>query len=620
MRFVRGIWHLLVGVKDALVLVFMLLFFGALYALLSARPSPAVAEGVLLMDLKGSIVEQPAEADPAAVLAGNAGPRQYSLRQLTQALLRAKDDGRVKAIALDLDQFGGGGQAALSDVGDALEQVRRSGKPVLAYATAYTDDSYQLAAHASEVWLNPMGVVAIAGPGGNQLYFRGLLDKLGITANVYRVGGFKSAVEPFTRSDMSPEARQDAEALASNLFETWLQDVGQARPKAQLVPYIRDTTGIVGRAGGDFAAAARQAGLIDRVGERRQFEARLAALGGEDKTARGGFKRTRLNNYLAAELNANPQGPIGVVTVAGTIVDGKAPLGTAAGDSIAEAIEKGLRNERIKALVVRIDSPGGSATASERIRQALLQAKERRIPVVASMGNVAASGGYWVASGADHIMAEPSTITGSIGVFGILPSFRGSLEKLGIGADGVKTTPLSGEPDLLNGPSPEASRLVQMGVEGIYRRFLVIVAQNRGRTPQQIHQLAQGHVYAGGPARQLGLVDSFGGMDEAIAKAAALASLGDEREITYLERPRSSWAGLVDMLRGDEDAERVDAFAVIGRGPERQMASALAEARTILMGPTVQVRCLECGSASLAAPLAAREQGLLQGLLAWLRS
>lgn len=397
MRFVRGIWHVLVGIKDALVLLFMLLFFGLLYAVLSARPSPAVRDGVLVLDLNGSIVEQPAEVDPFSTLGGGSAPKEYSLRQLRSALLAAKDDGRVKAVALDLDRFGGGGQAALNEVGEALDEVRRSGKPVLAYATAYGDDAYQLAAHASEVWLNPLGTVALAGPGGNNLYFKGLLDKLGVTANVYRVGAFKSAVEPFTRSDMSPEARQNAQELAGNLLETWRQDIRTARPQAQLEPYLANTAGIVAASNGDFAAAAQRARLIDKVGERHQFEARLAALGGENETVRGGFNRIRLDSYAADRVDRSPGGPIGVVTVAGTIVDGKAPLGTAGGDSIAETIEKGIRTRDLKALVVRIDSPGGSVTGSERIRQALLQARARGIPVVASMGNVAASGGYWVA-------------------------------------------------------------------------------------------------------------------------------------------------------------------------------------------------------------------------------
>jgi protease-4 len=619
MRFVAGIWKLLVGIKDALVLLFMLLFFGLLYAVLSARPTPAVGDGVLALDLNGSVVEQPTPADPFALAGGSSGPKEYSLRQLRAALEQAAEDDRVKAVALDLDRFNGGGQAALAEVGEGLDGVRRAGKPVLAYATAYTDDSYQLAAHASEVWLNPLGTVALAGPGGNNLYFKGLLDKLGVTANVYRVGTHKAAVEPFIRNDMSPEARQNAQELAGNLLETWRDDVRRARPKAAIDPYLRNPTAIVAASGGDFARAARRANLVDRVGERRQFEARLAELGGEDARARGGYKRIPIAAYAADRVPTDPRGPIGVVTVAGNIVDGKAPLGTAGGDSIAETIEKALRSGRLKALVVRIDSPGGSVTGSERIRQALLAARAEGLPVVASMGNVAASGGYWVAAGTDHIMAEPSTITGSIGVFGILPSFQGSLEKLGIGADGVKTTPLSGEPDLLNGPSPEASRLVQMGVEGIYSRFLGIVAQSRGTTPQRVDQVAQGRVWAGGPARQLGLVDSFGGMEEAVAKAAELAKLGDERGVSYLERPKS-WREEAAALFGDSDdeGETTDAFAGLAARDRGALAAAIADARAVLAGPTIQARCLTCPSSTTAARIGTADAGLFERLLGWL--
>ena len=617
MRFVKAIWNLLMGVKDALVLLFMLLFFGGLYAILTARPTPTVNDGVLLVDLNGPVVEQPSEADLSVI--GGSGPTEYSLRQLRAALEAAKDDSRVKAVALDLDNFPGAGQAALGELGDTLAEVRRV-KPVLVYSTGYGDDAYQLAAHASEVWMNPQGGVLVTGPGGNNLYFAGLLEKLGVTANVYRVGAFKSAVEPFTRSDMSPEARQNAQELVGNLWETWQNDVRQARPKANLAAFWQNPVAVVQAAGGDFAQAALRSGVVDRLGERRAFEARLAELGGTNDRIRGGYNRIKLSSYVAAKAQEKSAGPIGVVTVAGTIVDGKAPIGTAAGDSIAEAIEKGLRGGNLKALVVRIDSPGGSALASERIRQALLAAREKKIPVVASMGNVAASGGYWVATGANHIMAEPSTITGSIGVFGVLPSFQGTLEKLGVGADGVKATPLAGEPDLLNGPSPQASQLVQLGVESIYRRFLAHVAQARGKTPQQVDAIAQGRVWAGGPARQLGLVDSFGGLEDAVAKAAELAKLGDERGVTYLERPKSWQAELAGLFGNDDEESREapDAFASLRGRPEAELLAALTDARSILNGPTIQVRCLECPSVTAAARPEMPAASWWQGLLAWL--
>ena len=424
MRLVRAIWKLLVGVKDALVLLLLVLFFGGLYAALSSKP-PAVREGVLTMALNGSLVEQAAKPSTTEVLSGQSGRmHQFALRDLIAVLDAARTDDRVKGIALDLDGFLGGGQAAIGELGQALTRVKASGKPVLAYATGYTDDGYQLASHASEIWLAPLGTVAIAGPGTQHLYYKGLLDKLGVTANVYRVGTYKSAVEPYIRNDMSPEAKAAAQSLGDTLLQNWRDEVTRARPAAKIDAYMKDQPAAVAAAGGDLAIAARNAGLVDQIADRRAFEQRLAKLGGADGKSKLGYRSIRLDSFAAAAVDRNPRGPIGVVTIAGEIVDGKAPLGTAGGDSIAAAIRKGIADDKIKALVVRIDSPGGSVLASERIRQALLEAKEQKLPIVVSMGSVAASGGYWVSTPADYVFAEPSTITGSIGVFGILPSFR----------------------------------------------------------------------------------------------------------------------------------------------------------------------------------------------------
>jgi len=613
----KAVWRLMVGVKDALVLLFMILFFSALYALLSARPAPTVSEGVLLLNLD-SVVEQPAEQDALLAFGGSSGPRTLALRDVRAALLKAKDDSRVKAVALDLDGFSAG-QTVISELGDVLLEVKRSGKPVLSYATAYGDDAYQLAAHSGEIWLNPMGTVQLMGPGGNNLYYAGLLEKLGVTANVYRVGNYKSAVEPWTRSDMSPEARENAQSLASSVFEMWRDDVRKARPNADVDALLRGPVQLVQAAGGDFAVAAQRARLVDKVGERQAFEQRLAQLGGEDKVGRVGYKRIALDRYIAATAKRDNEGPIGVVTVAGNIVDGRAPLGTAGGDSIAEAIEKGVRGGKVKAIVVRIDSPGGSALASERIRQALLAARQKKIPVVASMGNVAASGGYWVATAAQHIVAEPSTITGSIGVFGILPSFQGSLQKIGLSVDGVKTTPLTGEPDLLRGPSPEAGQLVQLGVESIYGKFLKNVAQARGKTPSQVDAIGQGRVWSGGQARQIGLVDQFGGLDEAVAKAAELAGLDeDNRGLTYLERKKSWRSELAGFIPEDDASDESDPFATLRAQPDQLALAAVQQAEMMLTGPTIQARCLVCGPADLTTAPSRPRQGWLATLLALL--
>jgi len=618
MKFVHAIWKLLVGIKDALVLLLLIFFFAGLYGALSAKPAP-VKDGVLDLDLNGSVVEQPSQRNWSDI-AGSSVTREYRLRDLIAALDKAKDDSRVKAVALDLDAFTGGGGTAIADLSDAVRRVRASGKPVLAYGVGYTNDSYALAAAASEVWMSPLGGVLISGPGGSQLYYKGLLDKLGVTANVYRVGTYKAAVEPYIRNDMSPAAKQNAMALDQARLETWRQEVKQARPKANIDLFLGNMNGAVAAAGGDMAKAALNAGLIDRIGDRREFEARLAQLGGGAGSGNDAFKAIKLGSYISNVVSQRPTGPIGVVTVAGTIVDGKAGPGTAGGDTIAGEIEDGIRTKGIKALVVRVDSPGGSVLASERIRQALLDAKAHRIPLVVSMGSVAASGGYWVSTPADFIYAEPSTITGSIGVFAVLPSFQGTLQKLGLGADGVKTSPLAGEPDLLKGPSPEANQLLQTGVDSMYGRFLGIVAASRHKTPQQIDQIAQGRVWDGGTARQIGLVDGFGGLDEAIAKAAQLAGLGNERGIRYLEPSRTLRDQLIEALAGQNDsASQVpgDAFSTIARQPQQQLATALMEVRSILSGPSIQARCIECPAVE-PVRLDQRDLSLLELLKSWL--
>ena len=617
MKFVKAVWKLLVGIKDALVLIFMMLFFGLLYAGLSARPA-AIGEGVLDLNLKGAVVEQP-ETPEWADIAGAPRPRDYALHDLIAAIDAAKDDSRVKAVALDLDSFTGGGQSAMIDVAEAVRRLRASGKPVIAYATGYSDDSYQVAAAASEIWLNPLGGVLIAGPGGSNLYVKGLLDKLGVTANVYRVGTYKSAVEPFIRNDMSPEARANYQALVDAQLDNWRAAVRHSRPKANVDLFLKDMNGAVAASGGDMAKAALAAGLVDKIADRNAYEAHLAKLGGEGD-GDFPFKRIKYSAYVNGTNQEADNAQIGVITVAGMIIDGKAGPGTAGAETIARQIADAM-SDGVKAIVLRVDSPGGSVTASERIRQSLLAAKAKNIPIVVSMGNVAASGGYWVSTPANYIYAEPSTITGSIGVFGVIPSFQGSLQKLGIGADGVKSTPLSGEPDLFKGPSPEVGQLIQTNIESTYRRFLTIVAQSRHKSVEQVDAIAQGRVWDGGSAHQLGLVDGFGGMSQAIAKAAALAKLGDSRGIRYYGPPVSFEDALLAAFAGNEAEDSSggnnDAFATLSGRPERQLAAALGEIEAILAGPTIQARCIEC-AATVPPPRMKSGSGFAGLVRAWL--
>jgi protease-4 len=617
MKFVKAVWKLLVGIKDALVLIFMLLFFGLLYAGLSSRPA-AIKAGVLALDLDGAVVEQPSRAGFADIAGGSRTPREYRLRDLIGALDAARTDDRVKAVALDLGNFTGGGQTAMSDLADAVRRVRSSGKPVVAYAVAYSDDSYLVASAASEVWMDPLGAVAIAGPGGSNLYFKGLLDKLGVTANVYRIGTYKAAVEPYTRSDMSPAAKENAQALAGALLESWREAVARNRPKAKVEPYMMNPVGALAAGGGDLSRAAIEFGLVDKIGSREQFEARMAQLGGKDSGSPTGYKAIKLDNYVDDAVPTNSDGTIGVITVAGMIVDGQASPGTAGGDSIAELIDKAVQKNSLKALVVRVDSPGGSVLASERIRQSILNAKRHKLPVVVSMGSVAASGGYWVSTPGDFIYAEPSTITGSIGVFGILPSFQGTLKKLGIGADGIQTTPLSGQPDLLAGPSPVANQMLQAGVDSIYRHFLGIVAQSRHKQPVEVDRIAQGRVWDGGTARQLGLVDGFGGLSDAIEKAGALAKISNPQDqVRYLERPPSFEDQLVAMLARDSSTEGQDQDAFSAIAPESRITDAMAELRSVLSSPRIQARCLDCPPVA-PARVSKQDVGFWAAVRAWL--
>jgi protease-4 len=624
MRFVGKVWRVLVGVKDGLVLLFMLLFFGLLYAALSASPyAGSASEGALVLDLKGSIVEQPAEPEAFGSLVGGAPViREYRLRDVVHSLKTAAGDGRVKAVVLDLDSFTGGGQAAISEVAAAIAVVRKANKPILAYATGYSDDAYQLASHASEVWLNPMGAVLITGRGGTNLYFKGLLDKLGVTANVYRVGAYKAAVEPFTRSDMSPESREANQALAGALWERWLDEVRRARPKAQIVAYAMTPVERFAAANGDMAKAALAAGLVDKLGDRTAFGNRVRQIADtDDASLPGSYRGIKYEAWLNENPAATAGGQIGVVTIAGNIVDGNGGPGTAASETIVRSLEKGLARGNLKAIVLRIDSPGGSVLASERIRQAVLEAKSRGLPIVASMGSVAASGGYWVAMPADRIFAEPETITGSIGVFGILPSFEGTLAKLGVGADGVRTTPLSGEPDLLRGPSPAADQLIQLSVENTYRRFIGLVGAARKLPPERVHQIAQGRVWDGGTARQLGLVDEFGSLDAAVAFAAKRAGIDPAAAgLVYLEKQPDFWNTMLasfaeDEEDGTETASR-DVFSQVAARPELMLMRALHDAQKILAGPAIQARCLQCPGAAL--PLPRKEQFSLSTWLAGL--
>lgn len=615
MIFARKVWHFLVGIKDGLVLLFMLLFFMALYAVLTMRPSAGtMRDGALLLRLNGAVVEEPAARDPFdTLMSGGSQPKEFRTRDLVRALNLAAGDDRIKAVVLDLSQFSGGGLVSMQELGAAMDKVRAAKKPVLVYSMSYTDDGLMLAAHASEVWLHPLGGAFAMGPGGDRLYYGQLLQRYKVNVHVYKVGTYKDFVEPYLYDKASEPSKEARRAVYAAVWEEWQADVAKARPKANLKLVTTDPAGWMAAAKGDAAQAALSAGLVDKLGDEVAFGERVKQIAGEDELddAPGAFAHNQPETLLAAHKPDDAGEAIAVVTVAGSIVDGKAGPGTAGGERIARLIDK-ANADGAKALVLRVDSPGGSVFASEQIRLALerFKAKDNR-PVVVSMVNVAASGGYWVSTPANRIFAQPGTITGSIGIFAMIPSFEKTLADYGVKSDGVRTTPLSGQPDILAGFTPETESMIQANIENNYGRFLNVVGKARNKTPEQVDAIAQGRVWDGGTARQNGLVDQFGGLDDALAWAAKAAKL-EEWHPQFYGKDADPYASLIESLTGGDEqaAAPTDLVGLVALRQEARLAGALAELGWLGQVRGAQAYCLDC-PVSLRAPAPRQGGGLL---------
>lgn len=626
MSFLGKAWKIIVGIKDGLVLVFMLLFFIALFSILSATPNPGqVREGALFIDMTGYVVEEKSEVDPlTTLLSGSAPPIELQARDLVRALDAAASDDRVKAVVMDMSAFVGGGQVHIQSIADAMDRVRKAEKPVLTYALGYGDDHMHLASHASEVWVDPMGGATIVGPGGARLYYADLLEKLKVNVRVYRVGTFKSAVEPYLLDGPSEASRENLAALYGALWEEWQANVKKARPSLDLDRVTTDPVAWVQASSGDLAKAALDAGLVDTIGTRVDFGKHVAEIAGEDAFDEkpGTYAKSDFAPYLAdvGQGTGSSSNKIAVVTVAGVIVDGDAGPGTAGGARIVELLDKALSDDDIKGLVVRVDSPGGSAIASEDIRQAVERYRaDKDVPVAVSFANVAASGGYWVATKADRIFAQPETITGSIGVFAVIPTFEGTADEIGVSAGGFRTTPLSGQPDLVDGFSPELDAILQAGVEDTYTDFLTIVGEARGMTTDKVDQIAQGRVWDGGTARQLGLVDQFGGLEDAMQWVASEAGLEeDDWSAMFLGNAPGGYDSLIRQLVTNAVAPAVtsrggDLFAMTARQREVLLGQMVSDAKMLTGTQGVQAYCLECPA--VARPLNAGEGATLTKLI-----
>jgi protease-4 len=598
MQFLKGVWGFLVGVKDALVLLFMLLVFGALWASFSMRtPIATVPDGAALnIEMDGLLVDQASEPSPLALLGGEETVPEIETLALVKTIDRAAEDPAINRITLDLDRFMGGGLANLESVGAALSRFKAQKKTVEAFATAYTDDSYYLAAHANRILIDPMGAVVLTGPGGSNLYFKDALDKLKVNVEVFRVGTYKSFVEPFTRTEASPEAKAADQALADDLWASWRSGVQKQRQELDVTALLASWPQRVAGANQSQAELAKGAGLVDEVTSRNAWAERLRKeLGeGDDPDRPGDFKRIGFRDYWAARRPSGETGDaVAVVHVTGTIVDGEAPAGAAGGDTISELIDDAVADSDVKALVVRVDSGGGSAMASEQIRLAMEAARARKLPVIASFGPVAASGGYWIGTGADSILASPATITGSIGVFGVIPTFQGTLKELGISTDGVRTTPFSGQPDVVGGLNEPARALLQSGVEDIYRQFLTRVSTARKMPVAQVAPIAEGRVWSGSRAKELKLVDQYGDLQAAIREAGKRAGIKGEPRVKVMSPPQPFLVQLLSGLEGGSATPK-DALARAVTVSRLRAAAQVQAAVSVANGPTVQAHCLTC--------------------------
>ncbi len=538
---------------------FLLLIIVGIAAFFSTSSTPTLQDkSILILSLTGDIVE---EKEPISSITQLLDEMDGETNEESEILLRdiltiidqAAVDTRIVAILLDMKKMGKAGIDQLQVVGQSLKRFRASGKQVIAAEDYYSQKQYYLASYADTVIINPMGGVDLHGFGAYSLYFKEALDKLKINYHVFRVGTFKSAIEPIIRDSMSPEARQQAETWLTSLWDSYTADIMKERSlsRKKIDAYTHTPAELLTESGGDIAKLALKAGLVDKIWTRAQVREYLGAIA-KISSAKD-YTHISSNDYLKiigssfTKDDASPNA-IGILVAQGNILPGEQPAGVIGGDSLAALIREARKDASIKALVLRINSGGGSAFASEIIRQELLEFKKSGKPLVVSMGTVAASGGYWIAADADEIWAAPTTLTGSIGIFGAIPTFEDTLAGLGIHSDGTGTTPMAAGLNLTQPLSPQLEESIQLSVEYGYRQFLAIVGKGRKIDNARLTDIAEGRVFDGKSAQRIGLVDKLGTLQEASQAAARLAGVSDNFRLSYIQKPRSVREKLFEEL------------------------------------------------------------------------
>lgn len=530
----QTLWRLLNFTRQ---LILNLVFFALVILLVLAFRQNSdvkapVQTGALLLNLSGQLVEQENIINPSSKLVqqmtGNEKQRETEVGDVVYAIGQAKLDPTIRGLVLQLDDLAQSNLSKLQQVAAALDDFRKSGKKVIAVGNYFQQHQYLIAAHADSILLDPAGAVMIQGFGQYNLYFKAALDKFNITPQVFRVGTYKSFVEPYIRDDMSPEAKEANRRWMSQMWQAYVQDISQARkiPADAVSPTKEQLLARLKAAHGNAAEYALAQKLVDKLATREERIKQIAQFAGSANNNEG-FHFVSFNDYLQ---NLPPQYPAGkddkvaLVVASGTIMNGQQSPGAIGGDSLSLLLRQVLKHKDIKALVLRIDSPGGSAFAAEQIRSELQAIQAEGKPIVVSMGSLAASGGYWMAAGANKIIAEPTTLTGSIGVFGMFATVDKALNNLGVHADGLGTTDFTDLSPVR--PMPEHMRqIVQLNIENTYQRFIELVAKGRHMTPEAVDKVAQGRVWSAADAKQLGLVDQIGTQQDAIRIAAELAKL-----------------------------------------------------------------------------------------------
>ena len=594
-RGLRGAWRLLDATRRTLLNLFLLALLAALVWALIKPSAPRLKDKTaLVLDIRGSVVEQRASLSLRAQALGQAqgeDSEQTQLRDVLAVLEAAAKDDKIGHVVLALDKFSGGGyasMASLREMAQAIERFKASGKPVYAWGSSYDQRQYFLAAHANQVWMHPMGGVLIEGFGRQRTYYKDLFDKVGIKANVVKAGKYKSAAEVYAANGPSAETLESEGMVWNTLWTSYTGSVEKARkqPAGSVMAAIDSLPASLVAAQGNPAQWALQRQWVDALKTADQMRELLIQQGAKDEDSKS-FRQVSFSHYLARIQPRTDGDAVGVVVAEGGISDGMAGPGNIGGLSTAELIRKARDNDQIKALVLRVNSPGGSAFGSELVRRELELTRQAGKPVVVSMGNLAASGGYWISMAADEVIADETTITGSIGVVGLLPTAEGAMDRLGIRTGGAATTWLTPGYDPRRALDPRFAQLVQSVVDGTYRDFTTLVATARKSTPEKIHELAQGRVWAGKDAQARGLVDRLGSYGDAITAAAQRGKLASDARVEYIEAKPGRLQAWLRKL-GVDQAD-LSAAPGLAQGLQSLMVS------TGLLPPVVQSMSAELG-------------------------